>query len=368
METSTLFRFLKVIYLSFLIIQVNTSLVLAYPDSGDGHKKIGDLLTGIYTNSEPGATIAVLKNDRVLFENSYGLADIEKTVSITPDKSFRIGSLTKQFTAVAIMKLVEAGDINVGDPVSKYLPGLLENGDVITVENLLTHTSGIGNFENLEKTMMDAAGQKLVLDDIIKLFIDRPAEFVVGTQYQYSNPGYILLGAIVEKVSGKSFEQFLREEILSPLEMGNTYFDNEEKRGVNRVQGYHREENEFVDAFAFNTAIPYSAGGLSSTIGDIRIWNDALWSGKIVSFDTLEKMITPFTLANGKQTEYGYGLEVLRVNKRPFIAHQGGIFGFQSFLATLPEDGIQIIILTNTDNPKVWPNEVADKIIEIISE
>lgn len=360
--TTKCFRALIVTCCFILAMQVDTQAAVAQSNND----KINTILTETYPDEKPGAVVVIIEGGEVVFEKLYGMADIEKGVRITPDMSFRIGSLTKQFTAAAIMKLVENGQIKVNDPISKYLPGLIKNDDVITVENLLTHTSGIGNFENLEKTSMDAAGRDLNLSDILNFFIDQPPEFEVGTKYQYSNPGYILLGAIIEKVSGVSYAQFLRKEVLGPLKMDSTYFDHHKPESVIRVQGYHREDGGIINAFRFNADLPRAAGGLSSTAGDLQIWGEALWSGKVVSQQLLKQMTTPYALLDGSLTQYGYGLEVLKVKNKPFIAHQGGIFGFQSFLATLPEQDIQIIILTNTDNPETWPSEVADRIIDIL--
>ena len=327
---------------------------------------INEYLESIYVDGAPGAAVLVAKCGKILFEKTYGLSDVELGKNIESNMVFRIGSLTKQITAAGVLLLEERGHINISDTVSDYLPGLITNGENITIEHLLTHTSGIGDFDSLEGTMMETVDTKLEVMDVIGFFATKPSQFTVGSEYRYSNPGYIVLGAIIEKVSGRTFSQFIRSEILLPLKMENTYFNSSELPEDKMVQGYHREEAELVKAYKFNVDIPYSAGGLLSTIRDVAKWNEGLWSGKIISTSSLAKMTTPFVLNDGNETKYGYGVEVLSQNGRKLTTHQGGIFGFQSVLTTIPSEDLNIIIMTNTDNPDIWPSDVMEKIVELL--
>lgn len=359
-EKMTLFRNLVIICL------ISPLSFVATTENSKSNSDINRYLESIYSDNAPGAAVLVIKNGQKYLEGFYGLANIHDRKQIETGLVFRIGSLTKQFTAAGIVLLEERGHIKLSETIDQYLPHQITNGDKITIENLLTHTSGIADFDSLEGTMMETADRSLDLTEIIRFFANKPSQFNPGEKYQYSNPGYILLGAIIEKVSGKTYSQFIHDEILIPNNMKKTYFSSLNLTSNEMVQGYHREDTTIVKAYEFNADIPYSAGGMLSTIHDIEKWNTALWSGKVVSLKSLEKMITPFVLNNGTETEYGYGLETLNINGQKLITHQGGIFGFQSVLTTIPEEDIQIVIMTNTDNPDVWPNEVTEKIIEMM--
>jgi len=356
------YKILLVTLLSIII----TGCSSAQTENSVDAAELDAMLSKIYKENEPGASVVIIKNNQTIFQNSYGMADVELSVPINDNMVYRIGSLTKQFTAASIMKLIEQGKLKLSDQIDNYLPDFPTRGQTITIENLLTHTSGIGNFENLEKSMMESTGKSLTVEQIIDFFKNQPSEFDPSSAYSYSNPGYILLGAIIEKISNVTFQEFVKTEIFEPLEMNNSYYGDATLIIPGRVKGYHRTEDGFVNAEHFNSAIPYAAGGLASSMDDLIKWNNALRSGEVVSLKSYQDMITPYTLLSGNDTEYGYGLEVLSTNNGKLIAHQGGIFGFQSFIGTLPNSELQIIILTNTDNPLIFPNVVADKIIDLV--
>lgn len=361
---------MRIIYHTFLVMFYATMVISCsqvQSANDDVTSEIDDMLGKIYLENKPGASVVVINGNQTIFRKSYGMADIELNVPMADNMVFRIGSLTKQFTAASIMKLFEQNKIALSDPIDKYLPNFPTHGHTITIENLLTHTSGIGNFTNLEKVMMETTEKGLTVDQIIKYFENEPREFDPSREYKYSNPGYILLGAIIEKISGMTFQEFVKTEIFTPLEMENSYYGDEVAIIPRRVNGYHRVEDGFTNSEHFNSAIPHAAGGLVSSMDDLLKWNDSFHSGEVVSLSSYQKMTTPFTLRSGNATEYGYGVEILKTSSGDLIAHQGGIFGFQSFIGTLPNMGLQIIILTNTDNPSIFPNEVADKIIDILS-
>jgi D-alanyl-D-alanine carboxypeptidase len=309
--------------------------------------KIDALMSETYKPGEPGAAIIVRKDGRTILRKGYGLADLELGVPIAPDMVFRLGSITKQFTAVSILMLAQDGKLGLQDEITKFLPDYPAQGRTITVEHLLTHTSGIQSYTDLPE-WLPLWRKDMALAELIGLFKDKPMQFEPGTRWAYNNSGYILLGAIIEKVSGRTYEQFLNERIFKPLGLGGSGYDSTERIIPRRVPGYQKGRDGFVNAPYLSMTQPYAAGSLFSTVDDLAVWSDAVFSGKLVGKEWLAKAFTPYTLAGGESTGYGYGWFIGDFAGHRSIEHGGGINGFTSYEMTFPEDRIFIAILTNS--------------------
>jgi D-alanyl-D-alanine carboxypeptidase len=316
-------------------------------DADDLAAKIDAVMSAVYKPGEPGAAVIVRKGGRTVFRKGYGLADLEFGVPVVPDMVFRLGSITKQFTAVSILLLVQDGKLDLQDEITKFLPEYPTQGRTITVEHLLTHTSGIQSYTDMPE-WLPLWRKDMTVKELVALFQDKPMTFEPGASWAYNNSAYVLLGAIIEKVSGRTYEAFLEERLFKPLGLKNTFYDHTDRIIPRRVRGYERGEGGFVNASYLSMTQPYAAGSLMSTVDDLAAWSDAVFSGKLVRKEGLAKAFTPYTLANGESTGYGYGWFVADFAGRRSIEHGGGINGFTTYEMTFPEDGLFIGILTNS--------------------
>ncbi|MHB8054272.1 MAG: serine hydrolase [Candidatus Aminicenantales bacterium] len=308
--------------------------------------KIDVFLSGIYKPGEPGAAVLVKKNGRILLRQGYGLADLELGVPIEPDMIFRLGSITKQFTAAGILKLSEQGKLAVSDEITKFLPDFPTGGKKITIEHLLTHTSGIVSYTDLPE-WLPLWRKDMSLDELIALFKDKPAEFGPGERWKYCNSGYILLGAVIEKVSGLAYRDFVKKEIFDPLGMTHSYYGDATRIIPRRIPGYQMGNAGFENAPYLSMTQPYAAGSLLSSVDDLAVWSEGLLAGRVLKKETLEKVFTPYVLGNGRSTGYGYGWFISGYHGRRVIEHGGGINGFITHILFLPEDGVFVTVLSN---------------------
>jgi CubicO group peptidase (beta-lactamase class C family) len=284
--------------------------------------------------------VLVARGETVLFSKAYGSANLEWNTPNTTTTKFRIGSMTKQFTAAAVLLLEERGKLKVNDPVKLYYPDAPAAWDKITLYHLLTHTSGIPNHTTFPE-FESLSTSRTTPDQLVKTFSDRPLEFVPGSEMRYSNSGYVLLGAIIEKVSGTSYEKFVNENLFMPLGMRDSGYDSNQAIILLRAAGYGPGPNGPVNARYVDMTVPYAAGALYSTTEDLLRWERSLFGGKVLSKPSLKKMTTP-----GKG-DYAFGLEVSRQSGRSVIQHGGSINGFSSRLAYFPDDEVSSIALSN---------------------
>lgn len=310
--------------------------------------KIDALLVPVYKVGEPGAALLVVKDGQVLVRKAYGTADLELGVGLEPDMVFRIGSMTKQFTAVAILMLMEQGKLSLNDPITKFLPDYPTQGRTITVEHLLTHTSGIKNYTELPE-WLPLMRKDMPLTELIALFKDKPLDFEPGERWRYSNSGYVLLGAIIEKAAGMSYEAFLQQAIFSPLGLKHTYYGSASRIIPRRIPGYGPgSDNTFLNAEYISMTQPYAAGSLLTNVDDLAVWNDALLSGRLIKRETLDKAWTPYKFKDGASAGYGYGWAIGEYEGHRMIIHGGGINGFLSDGILFPEDRLFVTLLTNS--------------------
>ena len=242
-------------------------------------KIIDAMFREILTNNSPGAAVLVARNGKILFEKGYGLANIGDRVPVTPQTKFRIGSMTKQFTAAAILKLHEQGKLNLGDKLSKFIPEY-PRGDEVTIHQLLTHTSGVNDC-SLKPDFLKSVGTHIEPEDIIKSFENGPYEFDPGTKWFYDNCGYVLLAFIIEKVSGEKNEDYLHEAFFEPLGMTNTAVYNSSDILEHEASGYSYQDGKVKKALYWDMSWGYGSGNLYSTVGDLYRWNEALFNGKL---------------------------------------------------------------------------------------
>ncbi len=319
------------------------------------------LLTETYPAGEPGAAVLVVKDGKTVLRKGYGLANVELGVPIQPDMVFEIGSVTKQFTAAAILMLAERGLLSVDDEITRHLPGYPTHGRKITIHHLLTHTSGIPSYTGLPE-WMGRVREDLKVEQLIAMFKDKPLEFAPGERWAYNNSAYVLLGAIIEKASGKTYEDFVEQEVFQPLGMTRSSYGHNTELVPGRVEGYDKGKDGYQRARYLSMTQPYAAGSLLSTVDDLARWSDALWSGKVVKPESLKRMLTPAKLGSGRSTRYAYGLGVGEYAGRTIVEHGGGIFGFVSDTLRVPDEGIFVAILSNNTDSDPQPEILAFRI------
>jgi len=297
-------------------------------------------------------TVLVARASEVLLSKGYGMANLEWDIPNAPSTKFRLGSVTKQFTAASILLLEERGKLKVDDPVKKYMPDAPAAWDRVTITHLLTHTSGIPSFTGFpdysQTEPFETTPEKLVAR-----FRDKPLEFAPGEKWNYSNSGYVLLGYLIEKISGQSYASFVKENIFAPLGMQDSGYDSNFEIIRHRAAGYSPSKDGPRNAGFIHMSIPFSAGSLFSTTEDLLKWERGLFGGKVLSPRSLQKMTTPFL------KDYAFGLSVRTTDGHEVIDHGGGIEGFNTHLAYYPEDQTTIIVLGNLNGPV---SEIAGKL------
>lgn len=312
-------------------------------------------------------TVLVAQGDKMLLDKGYGYANLEWQIPDAPEAKFRLGSITKQFTAASILLLEERGKLNTDDPVKKYMPDAPAAWDKITIYNVLTHTSGIPSFTDFPDYRSTEA-TPTTPDKLVARFRDKPLDFQPGEKWKYSNSGYVLLGHLIEKISGKSYQDFVEENIFKPLGMNDSGYDSNTAIIPHRAYGY--APGPSLDGGAgmsihlgprnagyIDMSIPFSAGALYSTTHDLQRWEQGLFGGKLLSAASLKKMTTPF------KQDYACGLAVHTVSGHLMIEHGGGIEGFNTELAYYPVDKLTVVVLANLNGGA--PEDIASKLAAV---
>ncbi len=326
---------------------------------------LDSLLATKYTLKDPGIAVLVSKQGKVIYQKAFGSANLELNVPMTTEMLFNLGSITKQFTAVAILQLMESGKLSLQDSLQRYLPNFPSKGHTITIEHLLTHTAGLKDYLQIDYQVPYMERRDFEPKELIDLFKKQPLEFEPGTKFKYSNTGYFLLGYIIEAITGKTYEKYLQENIFLPLGLNNTYYDSPSKIFQNRTHGY-KKVNSYEKADYWGATIPYAAGGLISNIEDLFKWHQALASYKLLKKQTLQKAFSPFRLKDGTLTTYGYGWFINNINNLSSIEHGGAITGYRTNEIHYPSKDVFITILTNCDCAPT--NELSVSIPSIVLE
>ncbi len=308
---------------------------------------IDALITKSYPKDGPSIALLIAKDGEIVYKNASGKAHLELGIDATTENVYELGSITKQFTAVAILMLEEQGKLNINDEITKYIPDYPTQNNVITIYHLLNHTSGIKSYTNMASFEKDARIDRTP-SEIIEVFKNEKMEFPSGDEYNYNNSGYILLGHIIELVSGESYADFIQKNIFDPLDMKNSYYGSKTKLILNRAWGYS-ETDGFENAQYLSMSLPYAAGSLMSTVDDMLKWQNALSANKLISKTNYERATNGSKLNNGEEISYGFGWMKDDLQGSPMIHHGGGIFGYTTFGLFLPEENIYVIGLSNCD-------------------
>jgi CubicO group peptidase (beta-lactamase class C family) len=298
-----------------------------------------------------GLTIGVKRGADLLLVKGYGDADIENSVPMTAETVYRIGSLTKQFTAAAVMQLVEAGLIDLDDPLTQYLPNYPTQGHEVSIRHLLTHTSGIKSYTSLGDVFWLKAGLlDLTHTEMLELFQDEPFDFAPGEAYRYNNSGYYLLGMIIEEVSGDTYDDYLDAHLFGPLGLSRSSYCHEAQIIRGRAEGYEQGAGWLLNDGSISMNTPGAAGALCSTVPDLLSWTAALRSGRVVSSASYQAMTTSGLLNDGSATGYGLALGLAPLGEHARVAHTGGINGFSTVMAHYPGSDLDIVVLSNTSS------------------
>jgi len=302
----------------------------------------------------PGMAVLLMRGDEVLYRGACGMANLELGVPVSPDHVFRIGSVTKQFTAAAVLKLAEDGRLALSDPLSKFVPGY-PGGEAVTLEMLLNHTSGIRSYTEIEAVM---AGGGIMRDvttqELIDSFRDEKPDFAPGEGWHYNNSGYVLLGAVIEAATGKPWHVHLDEVFFRPLGMTRTGYGNADEAVIpGHVDGYTRNGERWARAPYLSMTQPHAAGALVSTVDDLLKWNRALHEGRVLREASYRAMVTP--VGKAVDNRYGYGIFTGTLRGEPQLQHGGGINGFNSYLLHVPGSRTGVAVLQNTDSPHGMP-------------
>lgn len=351
---------------SLLFVASITSAIAQAQVSESNFKKLDALFADrVAKKASPSYVVAVVQQGKVVYAKGFGLANLEDNVEATSSTVYRIGSITKQFTATMIMQLVQEGKLKVDDPFESILTDMPSAWSKVTVKNLLNHTSGIKSYTEIKDLFDGPAMKPTSPDGIIKVVEKEPMDFAPGNKWHYNNTGYELLGMIIEKLDKRSYAESLRARILTPVGMDHTYFVSESQVVPHRAQGYSWNKTNFEHAHYLNMDWPYAAGSIESTVLDLAKWDEALYGEKILSHKTLEQMWTATNLADGTTQKYGFGWELDSANGSPIVQHGGGIHGFTTFIRRSPTVGITVIVLTNSDGASK-PAELATEAMGIM--
>jgi len=343
-------------YVRFGLRYLGLGLLLATVCLAQDVSRMDEVVQYNVSNKKFMGSVLVARGEEILLNKGYGSANLEWNIPNSPATKFRLGSVTKQFTAAAILLLEERGKLKTDDPVKKFMSDAPTAWEKITVYHLLTHTSGIPNFTSFP----DYPSQKpfaATPEKLVARFRDKPLDFQPGEKWSYSNSGYILLGYVLEKASGESYEKFLQENIFGPLGMKDSGYDSNSAIILRRASGYGPGKDGPMNAEFIHMSIPFSAGALYSTTEDLLRWEQGLFAGKLLSPASLAKMTTPF------KDEYACGVGVRTVNGRRVIDHGGGIEGFNTFLAYYPDDKLTVVALSNLNGSA--PQQIASQLAAI---
>ncbi len=325
----------------------------------DATPKLNEYMNALASQGRFTGSVLVARDGNIIFSKGYGQANSEWDIPNTPQTKFRLGSITKQFTAASILLLQERGKLSVQDSICKYLDKCPETWKEITIHHLLSHTGGLPNFTSFPdytKTMMIPT----TMESLINRFRDKPLDFAPGEKMSYSNSGYIVLGYIVEKAANESYENFVRKNFFEPLKMMNTGYDHHEAILKNRATGYSLVNGQKANSLHIDMTIPHGAGALYSTVEDLFLWNEALFSDKLLSAKSIELMLTPV------KNNYGYGLTATQQSNRKVISHGGGINGFSTFLARYPAEKMTVVVLRNADYGMPAPGKISADLAGIV--
>lgn len=320
------------------------------------------LLHTSYRADGPGAAVLVVRGEQVLYRGAFGEGDVAGNVALSADDTFRIGSITKQFAAAAVLKLVEQGKVGLDDPLRQYVKDY-PNGARITVRQLLDHTSGVKSYTSIPGVLDGPIQRDVTTAQLIDSFKHEQPDFAPGEAWAYNNSGYVLVGAVIEAASGMPWHRYLDTTFFQPLGMTRTGYGADPAVVAKQVRGYSLEGDKVVDAKPISMTQPHAAGALVSSVDDLHKWNRALHEGKVLSAASYALMTTP--AGKAVEAKYGFGLFTGSVRGRPELEHGGGIFGFSTMLSYVPGADVSVVVLQNADGARGHhdgPSEIARRL------
>ncbi len=309
-------------------------------------ERLDAIAAGAFAKDGPGGSVIVVHDGKTLLRKGYGMADLELGVPVKPEMVFRIGSMGKQFTAVAILQLVKEGKVKFDDPLSKYVPDF-PGAEAITVEQLLTHTSGIRSYNDVPSALIGIREDKTPMQLVDGIRNEKPA-FAPGESWMYSNSGYLFLGIIIEKTSGMKYADYMQTKLFTPLGLKNTFVEDEGQIVAGRVKGYAiGPDNVLRNAGYMNMTFPYASGSIETNVDDLARWNELLVAGKVIDKALVDRAWTESRMKDGQPTGYGYGWYVSDEDGVHFVVHGGAITGFRSSAVLAPEKKLFVGVLHN---------------------
>lgn len=324
-------------YLLFTSAQVSAQTLIVQIDS---------LIDNGFIQTEPGGVVLLAEKGRIVYERAFGMANMELGVPMNKDMVFCYGSMTKQFTSVAVLRLVDQGRLALTDSVGKFLPDYPAHLRPVTIYQLLTHTSGIPNARNISSLVAQGRGW-LSAEQVMSTFRDLPLDFQPGTSYSYSNSGYQLLGFILEKTENQAYAEYMDENILPVAGMKNAFYGNDMKLIPNRAAPYLYTRNGIENACNNNVQVAFSAGAIQGTAEDFLNWQQSLLSEKFISYPLLKQAWTKASLSNGQLIDYGFGWFIGQIQGIPVVEHGGNMGGFMSDAIYVPDRDILVVVLFN---------------------
>jgi CubicO group peptidase (beta-lactamase class C family) len=333
----------KLIYFISMLLLANLQAACQNNES----KALDELMNSLFPDDGPGGVALVVRDGEVLYRKAFGMADLELEVKMTPDNVFRIGSITKQFTACAILKLAEEGKLDLQDDITRFIADYPTHGYHISIEHLLTHTSGIKSYTGMEEWTAELRRKDFTTAELVDLFKNQPMDFAPGEEYRYNNSAYFLLGYVVELISGMSYGDYIDSTFFKPLGMKNSYYGSTSRIIPHRASGYSMDRGIYKNAEFLSMTQPHGAGALISTVDDLYTWYRAVMDGEVISDKSLKKATTSYVLNNGRKTGYGYGWSLGNIQRSPRISHGGGINGYLTASIYLPEEELFVAVFSN---------------------
>lgn len=333
-------------------------------------EQLDQLLNLYHEYGQFNGTVLVAEQGEVIYKKGFGMANMEWDIPNQPNTKHRLGSITKQFTAMLILQLVADGAVDLEAPISSYLPDYpKETGDQITIHHLLTHTSGIPNYTSFPNFFKEQSRNPYTPDEFVEVFAHKKLDFAPGERFSYSNSGYFLLGIIAEKLTGKTYEQLLHDKIFTPVGMHDTGYDNHEDIVKNRAAGYEKDGLNYVNASYLDMSIPYAAGSMYATVEDLYLWDQALYTNKLLPQALMDLYFKPYVPAFGdSHYAYGWGVGKGRIGNTEdsveAISHGGGINGFNTNISRVISDKSLVVLLNNTGGAPL--NEITSAIRGIL--
>lgn len=338
------------------------SAALAVPEGFA--EDVDALVAATVDEAGPGIAVVVTEDGKVVYHSARGMADIAQSRPMEPETVFRLGSITKQFAAAVVLQLAEEGKLSLDDPLTKFVPDYPASGASVTVRQLLNHTSGIASYTSIPGWLTDEnLTRTWSTREMIILFQDRPSDFAPGERYLYNNSGYLLIGAVIEAVTGQSWDEAVAQRIARPLGLATIATFADEATQPAMALGYTTDADGNPEiAGPINFTVPAAAGALRGNVLDLATWANALHSGQMVGEEYYRQMIARTVLNDGSTVAYGFGLDLEEFRGRPGLGHGGGINGFNTASLYLPEDNIFVAVFNNTDSPEISANTLMARI------